>query len=51
MGIDFQVIVRISDCKVIEGEAKTNQIAEAMEWALDNRESLMLKWAELNERG
>ena len=51
VGVDFQVLVRISDCTVIEGEAKTGQIAEAMEWARANRESLALKWAELNERG
>ncbi|MDD5540192.1 MAG: DUF4160 domain-containing protein [Candidatus Marinimicrobia bacterium] len=51
VGSDFQVLVRISDLAVIKGEAKTGQIAEAMEWARTNRESLALKWAELNERG
>ena len=51
VGSDFQVLVRITDLAVIKGEAKTGQIAEAMEWARTNRESLALKWAELNERG
>jgi len=31
VGSDFQVLVRISDLAVIKGEAKTGQIAEAME--------------------
>ena len=48
---DFQVLVRISDLKVIEGEARPVQIAEAIAWARAHRESLALKWAELNERG
>lgn len=51
VGPDFQMLVRISDLAVIEGEALTSQIAEAMEWARIHRESLALKWAELNERG
>lgn len=50
-GAHFQVLIRISDLTIIKGEAKTSQIAEAMEWARTNRESLALKWAELNERG
>ena len=48
---DFQVLVRISDLRVIEGEARPAQIAEAIAWARAHRESLALKWAELNERG
>jgi hypothetical protein len=51
VGPDFQVLVRISDLALIEGEARTSQIAEAMEWARANRESLAVKWTELNERG
>jgi hypothetical protein len=51
VGRDFQVLVRIADCEVIAGEARPNQIAEAMAWARTNREALMLKWAALNERG
>jgi len=45
------VLVRISDLRVIEGEARPDQIAEAIAWAPAHRESLALKWAELNERG
>jgi hypothetical protein len=48
---DFQVLVRISDLTVIAGEARSGQIAEAVKWARAHRESLALKWAELNERG
>jgi hypothetical protein len=47
---DFQVLVRISDLAVIEGEARPAQIAEVIAWARAHRESLALKWAELNER-
>jgi Domain of unknown function (DUF4160) len=48
---DFQVLVRISDLRVIAGEARPAQIAEVLAWARERRESLALKWAELNERG
>jgi len=48
---DFQVLVRISDLQVIAGEARPAQIAEVLAWAREHRESLALKWAELNERG
>ena len=48
---DFQVLVRISDLRVIAGEARPAQIAEMIAWAREHRESLALKWAELNERG
>lgn len=51
VGSDFQVLVRISDLAVIAGEARQDQIAEAMTWARANRERLALTWAELNERG
>lgn len=47
---DFQVLVRIADLAVIEGEARPAQIAEAMAWARRNRDMLALKWVELNER-
>jgi hypothetical protein len=45
------VLVRISDLTVIAGEARPTQIAELIAWAREHRESLALKWAELNERG
>jgi hypothetical protein len=51
VGPDFQVLVRIIDCEVIAGEARAAQIAEAMAWARANREVLMRRWADLNERG
>ncbi|WP_246731363.1 DUF4160 domain-containing protein [Methylocapsa sp. S129] len=47
---DFQALVRISDLAVIAGEARPTEIAEALAWAQVNREMLVLKWAELNER-
>ena len=48
---DFEVLVRISDLTVIEGDARPTQIAEALAWAQTHQEMLALKWAELNERG
>jgi hypothetical protein len=50
VGPDFQVMVRISDLAVIEGEVRPAQIAEMIAWARTYREALALKWAELNER-
>jgi hypothetical protein len=47
---DFQVLVRISDLAVIEGEARASLISEALAWAESHQEMLALKWAELNER-
>ena len=46
-----KVLVRISDLTVIAGDARPAQIAEVIAWGRDHRESLALKWAELNERG
>ncbi len=51
VGPDFQVLVRISDFRVIAGEARPAEFAEALAWAESRREVLALKWAELNERG
>jgi len=51
VGIDFQVLVRISDLAVFAGEVRAAMIAEAIAWAKDHRQELDLKWAELNERG
>ena len=47
---DFQVLVRISDLSIIEGDGKPSDLAEALVWARLNQLSLALKWAELNER-
>jgi hypothetical protein len=51
VGNDFQVLVRIADLAIIAGVANKAQIAEAMAWAMANRETIALKWVELNERG
>ena len=48
---DFQVLVRISDLKILAGAARSGQLAPAMAWARAHQEALALKWAELNERG
>jgi hypothetical protein len=48
---EFQVLVRIDDLAVIAGDARPQQLAEAMIWARANREWLAERWAELNERG
>ncbi len=50
VALDFQVLVRISDLTVIAGEARASDIAEALAWARTHRETLALRWAELNER-
>jgi hypothetical protein len=51
VGREFQALVRISDLTVIAGDARPDEIAEALAWARTHREMLALKWAELNERG
>ncbi len=51
VGPDFQVLVRIADLIVFEGNARPNQIAAAMAWARANRSLLAQRWTELNERG
>ena len=51
VGINFQVLVRISDLAVIVGDAREAQIAEALELAENHHDMLTLKWVELNERG
>jgi hypothetical protein len=50
VGPDFQVLARVSDLGIIAGKARPGQIAEAMAWAAEHRDMLVLKWAELNER-
>jgi hypothetical protein len=47
---DFQALVRVSDFAVIAGDAKPNEIAEALAWAREHQQWLALKWVELNER-
>jgi hypothetical protein len=51
VGPDFQVLVRLVDLVVFAGEARANQIAEAMAWARTHQNLLALRWTELNERG
>lgn len=48
---DFQVLVPISDLRVIAGEARPTEVAEALAWAQTNQQMLALAWARLNERG
>lgn len=50
VGVDFQVLVRISDLSVIAGEARPALLAEALAWAADHQQELALKSAELSER-
>ena len=51
VGPDFQVLVRIADLVVLQGEARPNQIAAAMAWARAHHNLLARRWTELNERG
>jgi hypothetical protein len=46
VGPDFQVIVNIQDLTLTGGKASEKQIAEAMAWAAENTEMLILKWIE-----
>ncbi len=48
---DFHVLVRLSDLRVIAGESRRAQIAEALAWVHTHQESLTLRWVELNKRG
>jgi hypothetical protein len=50
VGNEFKVSVAISTMEIITGDAQPRMIAEAMYWALNNREQLTSKWLELNER-
>ncbi|MEJ0045433.1 MAG: DUF4160 domain-containing protein [Rhodospirillales bacterium] len=50
VGREFQVLVAIGDLTVIAGRARAAELAEAMEWARQNRALLARRWAELNER-
>ena len=44
VGPDFQVLVRIADLVVFQGEARPNQIAEAMAWARAHQNLLARRW-------
>jgi len=48
---DFQALARLTDFKVIAGDARPIQIAEALAWAKKNKALLMRLWNTLNERG
>jgi len=50
VGPDFRVLVRISDFTVIASDARQSQIAEALAWARQNEDMLLLEWTKLNER-
>ena len=51
VGVDFEVLVRISDLAVIAGDARPAQIDAALKWAAGSIGTLVAKWNELNERG
>ena len=50
VGPDFAVMVDISAFKIISGEARPKDIAEALAWARENQTTLKRLWQELNER-
>jgi len=50
VGPDFAVVVDISSLEVISGEARAKDIAEALVWAEENRDTLAWLWQKLNER-
>jgi len=50
VGPDFAVVVDINSLEVISGEARANDIAEALTWAEENQVALAMFWQKLNER-
>jgi hypothetical protein len=50
VGPDFAVMVHIRSLKIISGEARTSDIAEALAWARENQATLEKLWQELSER-
>jgi hypothetical protein len=50
LGPDFAVLVGLAELEILAGGARMDDIAEALDWAADNREFLASKWSELNER-
>jgi hypothetical protein len=50
VGPDFAVMVDIRSLKIISGEARSGDIAEALAWTRENRATLDKLWLELNER-
>ena len=50
VGPDFAVMVDINTFEVISGDARSNDIAEALAWARENQVTLERLWQELSER-
>ena len=50
VGVDFSVLVRLADMRIMGGRADKRTLQEAIEWAKANREALVARWAELNKR-
>lgn len=48
LGADFDVLIEIETMR-IKGN-KTKDIKSALEWAEENKDLLMSKWKQLNER-
>ena len=51
VGPDSNVQVRIDTLQIIRGRCRRRDLAEAVEWATLNREYLLDRWNEINERG
>ena len=50
VGPDFAVMVDINTFEIISGDARSNDIAEALAWARENQVTLERLWQELSER-
>ena len=46
---DKRVAVLIADGSIVAGSAKANDLAEALDWAKDNRSELMTLWTRFSE--
>jgi len=47
VGPDFEALVSVADLAVIAGELPARFSREALDWIVENRAFLLLKWEEL----
>ena len=50
LGTGWEAVIDIKTLTVTRGSAPSTELAEAIQWATDNKQMLQDKWSELNER-
>jgi Domain of unknown function (DUF4160) len=50
VGPGWEAVIDIATLRVTRGEAPSGDLAEAINWARANKQPLLDKWSELNER-